>query len=285
MYTGKLKALEFHDSIVVWEGLDHNMVLWLKTTSVSTLEKSLDSRNWVSSAATVALDALRSTAMAAALSLRMRPLRRVSVLCWKKEERRSWVSIYWNKNQHTKLILEKKNSPHCSFRHSNPQPFDHKSCAPPTSYSSCENIQSSKRKHLFLCEIDQTCSEHCIGENQLGPELLPTKYCGFVAAHLYADFRDVSTMLCAPTFCQPTTWSPFLTIQGCCWGQQCSSVGWVWGPAHCWVRFESPMQHGIFLPESTFRADSFRMFVQHPCAVACPALMWSFVFDWAQSTN
>lgn len=81
MYTGKLKALEFHDSIVVWEGLDHNMVLWLKTTSVSTLEKSLDSRNWVSSEATVALDALRSTAMAAALSLRMRPLRRVSVLC------------------------------------------------------------------------------------------------------------------------------------------------------------------------------------------------------------
>ena len=75
----KSKADELSDDSVAWEGLDHKTVLWLKTTSVSTLEKSLDSRNCVSSAAMVALVALRSTAMAAALSLRMRPFRRVSV--------------------------------------------------------------------------------------------------------------------------------------------------------------------------------------------------------------
>ena len=38
------------------------------------------------------------------------------------------------------------------------------------------------------------------------------------------------------------------------WG--CSSVGWSIGPSCCWRRFDSPVQQGIFLPESTFSADS-----------------------------
>ena len=44
------------------------------------------------------------------------------------------------------------------------------------------------------------------------------------------------------------------------WGWGCSSVGL----AHSWRRFVSPVRQGIFLPESTFSADSLTVSL-HPC--------------------
>ena len=50
------------------------------------------------------------------------------------------------------------------------------------------------------------------------------------------------------------------------WG--CSSVGSSIGPARCRCRFDSPVRQGIFLPESTFSADSYGVRTP-PCAIAC----------------
>ena len=44
-------------------------------------------------------------------------------------------------------------------------------------------------------------------------------------------------------------------------GRGCSSVGQSIGPSRRRGRFESPVREGIFLPESTFSADSLTVFV------------------------
>ena len=43
---------------------------------------------------------------------------------------------------------------------------------------------------------------------------------------------------------------------------------WLKSQVQCWCGFESLMQQGIFLPESTFSADSLTVFVQPLCAIA-----------------
>ena len=40
-------------------------------------------------------------------------------------------------------------------------------------------------------------------------------------------------------------------------------------PSHRRCRFDSPMRQGIFLPESTFNADSLTCVRTPPCAIAC----------------
>ena len=43
---------------------------------------------------------------------------------------------------------------------------------------------------------------------------------------------------------------------------------WLKSQVQYWCGFESLMQQGIFLPESTFSANSLTVFVQPPCAIA-----------------
>ena len=51
------------------------------------------------------------------------------------------------------------------------------------------------------------------------------------------------------------------------WG--CSSAGYSIRPSRCRRRFDSPVWQGIFLPESTFSADSITCVHKPPCAIAC----------------
>ena len=51
------------------------------------------------------------------------------------------------------------------------------------------------------------------------------------------------------------------------WG--CRSVGQSIGPSRRWRRFDSPVRRGIFLPESTFSADSLTCVRTPMCANAC----------------